>query len=350
MKARVESGFWVFRAPTGYKHVNAKGGGKILVPDEPMASTVREALQGYADGRFVSQAEVQRFLESDPLFPKDRKDGPLRAMTVTRLLKKVVYAGYVEAPKWQVSAREGQHEGLISYETHLRILDHLDGRKRSAAARTDYNEDFPLRGLVLCNSCGNAMTAAWSSGCRKPYPYCRCMTRGCAEYSKSIPRRVLEGYFHEILKALTPTRQLFGLAKVMLTDAWNMRLGLAQEQRIAWQSKIKSLEREIEDLLDRIVDAQSRTVIRKLEERIDTLEKEQRILSERAAQALPESGQLEGCMELAMQFLASPWKIYKNGDYVLKRTVLKLTFSEPLRYCRREAYGTIKKLPFFSRL
>jgi hypothetical protein len=34
-------------------------------------------------------------------------------MTVNRLLKKVVYAGYVEAPKWGVNVRQGHHEGLI---------------------------------------------------------------------------------------------------------------------------------------------------------------------------------------------------------------------------------------------
>jgi len=94
MKARVENGYWVFRAPVGYKHIPAKGGGgKVLVPDEPVASVVREALEGYVCGRFATQVEVRRFLERSPHFPKDRADGSLRPMTITRLLKKVVYAG-----------------------------------------------------------------------------------------------------------------------------------------------------------------------------------------------------------------------------------------------------------------
>ncbi len=108
MKARVENGFWVFRAPVGYRYVNApSGGGKVLVPDEVLAPVVRQALEGYATGHFASQAEVQRFLERNPHFPKDKKDGTLRPMTINRLLKKVVYAGYVEAPKWGVSVRKG---------------------------------------------------------------------------------------------------------------------------------------------------------------------------------------------------------------------------------------------------
>jgi site-specific DNA recombinase len=59
MKARVESGFWVFRAPIGYRYVSAQsGGGKVLVPDEQIAPIVRQALEGFATGPFASQAEV----------------------------------------------------------------------------------------------------------------------------------------------------------------------------------------------------------------------------------------------------------------------------------------------------
>ena len=150
MKARVENGYWVFTAPKGYKHVpDRENGGKKLVQEEPLASTICTALEGFATGRFASQAEVRRFLEADPYFPKDRKDGSVRAMTITRLLKKVVYAGYVEAPKWGVSVRKGKHEGLISFEQFERIQDILDGKKRMMPERVDYDEDFPLRGFVV---------------------------------------------------------------------------------------------------------------------------------------------------------------------------------------------------------
>jgi len=48
------------------------------VRDEPNASIVQEALEGYASGRFESQAEIKRFLESQPLFPKDLPNGQVR--------------------------------------------------------------------------------------------------------------------------------------------------------------------------------------------------------------------------------------------------------------------------------
>lgn len=340
MKARVENGFWVFRAPVGYKYVPSKGsGGKSLVPDEPVATTVREALEGYAIGRFASQAEVQRFLERCPHFPKDLPGGGLRPMTVSRLLKKVVYAGYVEAPAWDVSVRKGEHEGLISFETHERILETLEGKARPAARR-DFNEDFPLRGHVLCNECGNAMTSAWSKGCRQHYAYYRCMTRGCGEKNKSIPRGKIEEEFSAILKSLQPTKQLFALARAMLQDAWEARMESASDAQLELKRQLKEIDKKIEGLLDRIVDATSPSVISAYETRLAKLEREKIVLNEKVPEALPPKGRLEECIELSLKFLSSPWKIYENGCYAMRQIVLRLTLAEPLRYCRIEGCGT----------
>ncbi|MEM9968623.1 MAG: hypothetical protein AAF755_11040 [Pseudomonadota bacterium] len=54
MTARLKAGFFCFWAPKGYTYVKAKGGGKVLERDEPTASLIQEALEGYASGRFAS--------------------------------------------------------------------------------------------------------------------------------------------------------------------------------------------------------------------------------------------------------------------------------------------------------
>lgn len=147
MKARVEAGYWVFRVPVGYRYVSGKGhGGKVLVLDDSLASVVREALEGFASGRFASQAEVMRFLENDPYFPKDRKDGSLRPMTVTRLLRKVVYAGYVEAPAWGGRARRPARgaDRLPNPSAH----SGQSGRRQTAASLTQgLQRGFPAAGV-----------------------------------------------------------------------------------------------------------------------------------------------------------------------------------------------------------
>ncbi len=94
MAARCLNGFWLFQAPIGYKHVSVRGcSGKLLVPNEPLASIIREGLEGYAAGRFDSQAEVKRFFERQPEFPKDLPNGEIRNQRINDILKRVIYAG-----------------------------------------------------------------------------------------------------------------------------------------------------------------------------------------------------------------------------------------------------------------
>src|SRR5438270_2188061 len=50
MKARLPAGYWVFENPPGYVYQTVAGHGRLLVPDVPFASTVREALDGFAVG------------------------------------------------------------------------------------------------------------------------------------------------------------------------------------------------------------------------------------------------------------------------------------------------------------
>ncbi len=169
MKSRLKNGYWVFQAPVGYRYQKTSGNGKILVRDEPNASIIQEALEGYASGRFQLQVEVKRFLESFPNFPRDRK-GEVRNQRVTDLLNKVLYAGYVESGDWEVSLRPGRHEGLITLETYKKIQDRLKGNAY-APAHKDINLDFPLRGFVSCGDCGHNLTACWSKGSTAKHPY-----------------------------------------------------------------------------------------------------------------------------------------------------------------------------------
>jgi len=175
MRARVTNGYWVFQAPIGLKYHRVSGRGMMLKRDEPVASIVQEALEGYASGRFASQADVMRFLQDHPVFPKDAR-GIVRHQRVAVLLSQCAYAGYVEAPNWGVSLRAGQHEGLISFQTYQRIQERLNGIGR-APYRKSLNVDFPLRGHVVCADCGTPLTACWSKGSHNRYPYYLCPKR-----------------------------------------------------------------------------------------------------------------------------------------------------------------------------
>jgi site-specific DNA recombinase len=91
-------------------------------------------------------------LEYQPDFPKNRY-GMVTIEAASRILNRVLYAGYVEAKMWNLPLRQGKHAGLVTLETFERIQERLHGKPK-IAARADIDGDFPLRGFVRCADCG----------------------------------------------------------------------------------------------------------------------------------------------------------------------------------------------------
>jgi site-specific DNA recombinase len=342
---RVMNGYWPFHAPVGYRHENVKGlAGQLMVRDEPVASVVQAALEGYASGRFQTQAEVKRYLEAQPEFPK-----PSQGVTnqkVNDLLTKPLYAGMVECPKYGVSLRQGRHEALVSFETYQKIQDRIKGKAR-VPARKDLNADFPLRGAVVCGDCGTPLTACWSSGTGGRYPYYLCPKRGCTSYGKSIRRSVLEGEFKELLTTLQPTENLVRVATAMFEDLWNHRLANGVERTKALRAELAKVERQEGQLLDRIVEASAPAVVNAYEDRIRKLGEDKVAISEKIANCGRPLKSFDETLRTALDFLGNPQKLWDSERLEDKRVVLKLAFVDQLAYVRNEGFRTANlALPF----
>ncbi|MEL6171837.1 MAG: recombinase family protein [Pseudomonadota bacterium] len=344
--ARIEQGYWVFRAPVGYSYAKSQGGGKELVLSEPHASIVREALEGYAHGRFASQTEVRRFLEAQPEYPKDMPNGGIRPQTIVRLLGKVVYAGYVEAPKWGISPRQGNHPAIISYKTYQKIQTRLN-TPVYASARKDISEDFPLRGGVCCASCQKPLTAGWSRGKYNKFPYYRCKNKSCDDFGKSIRKDQIEGQFEELLLSAQPSKETLTVARAMFEHCWDQMSGQAASLRADIRRRISKIDSEITSVVDYAVNAQSPSVRTAYEKKIETMERERLVLTEKLQNSGRPKYTFSQLFELSMRFLSNPCKIWRSGRLDLQKTVLRLVFSEPIHYCRDNGFlNTNFSIPF----
>ena len=152
------------------------------------------------------------------------------------------------------------------------------------------------------------------------------------------PARRHRGRRGNLLRGLPPATQLFKLAKAIFTDIWEIRRSEASSARATPETQLQETEKQIENLLDRIMNASSPSVIGAYEKRIAELEREKIRLAERAGSAVPEAGRLTEFIEPALTSLASPWNIYKSCSFALKRTVVELAFAEPLRYSQNEGH------------
>lgn len=345
MTARLQQGYWVFHAPKGYTYVDGKIGGREMVIHEPVASVVREAFEGYACGRFESQSEVRNYLQDHPHFPKNSTNYLLQ-QRVTDMLTNPLYAGYIVHERYGINWVKAKHEPIISLETFEKVQERRQTGTK-APARKNLNEDFPLRGFVLCDDCNKPLTSCWSKGKSKKYPYYLCDTRGCKSYRKSIRRDQIEGEFEGIVQSLQPREQLYDLARAMFKNAWQQRKDQVKARLNAMQTEVQSVEKEINRMLDRIVDVSSTSVLRTFERKIESLEKQKVVLEDKLAQKPEETTLDEKFIEPALSFLANPWNLWASGHYAWKRMVLRLAFSERLAYHRYEGYRTPKTaLPF----
>lgn len=340
-KARLERGYWPFYPPPGYKQNKDLIHGKLLTPVEAKANIIQEALEGFASGRFQEQVDVQRFLQEN-----DFCDGkPVYLEKVKRLLVRIVYAGYIEYPDWEVSRRKGYHQALISLITHEKIMDKLDGRV-NVRTRKDVNADFPLRGFVLCATCCKPQTASWSKGRNGRFPYYRCKTGGCAERNKSVSRDVMEKGFKAILGKVNPSEQSLNLTKALFVKRWEKKvLDTGQANEII-NKELVMVQQELANLAKVAGRTTNETVLRTYEAQIEKLGNKELVLMEKLGDRPTLRADFETALNEVFKILKNPLKYWENGDIQDQRLVLKLVFQEPLAYNRKSGFETaILSLP-----
>ncbi len=345
MRARVMNGYWSFSPPIGYKYKLVKGHGKLLVPQEPFASLLKQALERFADGRLETPVEVKHFLEKCAEFPR-HKNGEIHFQRVRQLLERSIYAGYITVKKWDIHLLKGHHEPLISFETYQRIQERLNARSKAPVRKSDH-ADFALRGFVTCGKCNHPMTGAWAKGKTKRYAYYFCQKKSCSEYRKSIRKEKIETDFIYLLRRLQPDVQTHTLIKDILKDAWDERHGQIAKLRHDLQTQLIATERKAEQLMDRIVETDKLSLIPAYEAQIEKLNNKQLVIDEKIANLEEPIISFEDTCETALQFLSNPWKLWASGDLATQKLILKLVFEEKLAYCRNGGYRTPKiSLPF----
>jgi len=92
------------------------------------------------------------------------------------------------------------------------------------------------------------------------------------------------------------------------------------------KENINTTEKQIDQLPDRIVGAENDSVIRACAKRIAELDHETARAVEKPGTGTKPRLPPEQRSEHAMRFLSTTWKIWKNADMTLKRTVPRSAF------------------------
>jgi len=346
-KARIETGYWTFPAPRGYRYDTLDGMGKVLVPDEPNSSIIKSAFFKYASDELLTQTDVSRYFMDSRLLNRSKKPHKISVEEVKRILTRVLYCGDIEYPKWQIKRRKGKHVALVPKLIFDQVQNKLIEKKRQVY-KSDVASDFPLRGLLRCSCCGTTMTASWSKGRNDRYPYYRCPnTQECNANPKSIRKEYVEDEFVELLSNVTPKTGLIKLTRAITEDVLANKeeelLNLTSSRKV----EIKDIDKQIERLIDQLEGIKSHNVIGRFEQRIDALEAQKRQLQnevENAKTALPDTNK---AFERVFDFVGRPHSYWEAGNLKQKQMVQNMVFNRALMYSKQDGFGTVElSLPF----
>ena len=255
------------------------------------------------------------------------------------VLQHPIYTGHICSDHYDIHWLKGHHEPIISLELFQKVQDRRKGLAH-APKRANIGDDFALRGIASCASCGANLRSSWSRGCRQHYAYYLCQTKGCESYGKSIPRDKLEDEVGEIIKSLQPGPKMIDLVTAMFRTAWDAKRAQAKSIVTSGKQEVARLDKEIETILDRIISASNETIIRRYEDKVEELEKRKALMLENMSKHSEPKVAFDEKLELALVVFANPWKLWESGNIHIRRLVLKLAFAGPLAYCRNEGTRT----------
>ncbi len=100
------------------------------------------------------------------------------------------------------------------------------------------------------------------------------------------------------------------------------------------------LQKQIDRLLERIVETDNASVITAYENRIAALERQKLVVNDDIENRGKPKRAFDEMFELAFTFLSNPWNLWNSGQMHLRKTVLRLTFADRMAYRREQGFRT----------
>lgn len=95
----------------------------------------------------------------------------------------------------------------------------------------------------------------------------------------------------------------------MFEDAWNARTNQAQNAVKTLKAEVNRADKQVEQMLNRIVETTNSSVIKAYEQRVEKLEREKALALEQMESVGKPQSSFTETFEHALMFLSSPWNI-----------------------------------------
>ena len=330
MRTALSRGRWAWQAPLGYRNGNVRMGEASLVADAERGPVITRAIEMVATGNY-SATDVLRKVTALGL--RTRKGRPLSLQTFTALLKRPIYAGVIDAPRFGMTGIRGDFEPLVTEAVFQRVQAVLRGHTGPATHHLDH-PDFPLRRFVVCDRCGTPLTGSAPRGRTKNYSYYHC--RRCP--GVSIRRDALHRLFLELLETLRPRPEYLALFRAIVLDVWKVRGAEAGALRAGLETKLSDLRRR-EELLEEAFLYAKRIDATTYERQRDVIREQIALATIDLDDARHEETDVDGVLGFAEHVLTNAARLWQEATIEQRTRLQRALYPEGLRL-RDGKFGT----------
>ncbi|MHA7864868.1 recombinase family protein [Flagellimonas marinaquae] len=313
MRQALREGKWVWKAPKGYiNNVQAK------------------TIEIGGDAQFIKKAFLEVSKNNKPI-DNIRKELNQEGFKCSKqqfynLLRNVFYTGRIKIEEWREEPEEiviGNHPAIVTIELFQKVQDILNGKTKRQNKQA-LSKKFPLRGYLICNCCGNNLTASTSSGRSKKYSYYHCQN-GCKErYSVSE----VEDTFIEYLNELEISAEIEELYTLIIRDVFTKK-GKTKEANIKnLNQELNHILLSIENLDIKFID--NRIAVSDYNRMITTLKNKESLVKQKLNLVESESSELEVYLESNLSLLSNIGHHYEHGSFETKQSIVGSIFPEKL--------------------
>lgn len=323
---RFRSGYPLGLPPLGYKLSETSDKRKILIPDEPKFSLVKNCWEMLGTGTKTigEMVEIMRNLGLKTNF----KNVPMAKSYVAKLFKNSMYCGLITSPKYPGEEVRGSYTPMITRGLFNRVQEIVRShRTNGSAIRLVHNPEFPLRGLIICHKCQKPLVSGNVHGKTKIYPMYWCQNcRG----SRSIKANELEGQLKYQLKELQPTPDTLDSFLLIVRATYHKSLESLETSRKNAVTRLAELNQMYNALVDgylkkKFPDDIYQDQRQKIEEQIIST----KVLLD---DSICEKYDLEGTMNFMKALLFDLARAYEVSDYGQKRQLLSSIYPSGILY------------------
>ena len=133
----------------------------------------------------------------------------------------------------------------------------------------------------------------------------------------------------------------------MFETWWRYRQAQITQRGQSFEREIRKLDGKIEQLMDRLVETDSDSMIKAYEKRVKQLETDKAVLVEKSCQSMRPMRSFDAALRTALEFISNPHKLWEPGRLCDRRAVLRLAFPGGFQYHRNTGLRTAETpLPF----